>query len=188
MPRFAKLLLWVFLTVNLWVLLAHLVVNRDAGSQAMFSPETALTGALLVLAPALVFLPIGSMLAAPFYDVEAVLGWGTLGFVLIFITPQERLSHEQFLALVLPLTVALASLTTLIAYAFVRRARGPRDHAGNLLQARRIGYLAALALVILALLSTLEVLTPFNGTLVIVVAVLSESLVVASRRSPHRLA
>ncbi len=188
MPRLAKPLLWIFLTVNLWVLLAHLVVNRDAGGQTLFSPEAALTSALLLLAPALVFLPIGSLLAAPFYDVEAILGWGTLGFVLVFFTPDALLSHEQFLALVLPLTVALASLTTLVAYAFVRRVRGTGDHAGNILQARRVGYLAALAMVTLALLSALDVLTPFNGTLVIAVAALSESLVLASRRSPQKFA
>ena len=83
------------------------------------------------------------------------------------IVGDSPLSHEQFLALHLPLTVALASVTTLIAYAFIRRIRGTADRAGNVLQARRVGYLAALALVTLALLSALELLTPFNGTLVV---------------------
>lgn len=186
MPRFVKPILWVALTVNLWVLLIHLVVNRDAGGQSLFSPVAILTAALLVLAPALVFLPIGSFLRTPFYDIEAVLGWATLGFVVVFFRPDSPLSHEQFLALHLPLTVALASVTTLIAYAFIRRIRGTADRAGNVLQARRVGYLAALALVTLALLSALELLTPFNGTLVVAVAVLAESLAVANRRAPRR--
>lgn len=182
MPRLLKWVLWIALTVNLWVLLAHLVVNRDAGDLDLLDPLALLTAALLVVAPAMIFLPIASLLRAPFYDVEALLGWSTLGFVVVFFRPDEPLTHAQFLALHLPLTVAIASLTTLIAFAFVRRIRGSRDLAGNVLQARRIGYLTALAAVTLALLSALELLTPFNGALVVAVAVLAESLALASRR------
>lgn len=181
-----KPLLWTILTINLWVLLAHLVINRDVGERGLTHPLALLTAALLVLAPALVFLPLASLLRAPFYDIEAVLGWGTLGFVLVFFRPDAQLTHEQFLALHLPLTVAIASLTTVIAYAFIRRIRGGYDRAGNVLQARRIGYLAALAVVTLALLSALELLTPFNGALVVAIAVLAESLALANRRSPQR--
>jgi hypothetical protein len=145
-----------------------------------------MTAALLVIAPAMVFLPIASKLRAPFYDIEALFGWSTLGFVVVFFRPDEQLTHEQFLALHLPLTVAIASVTTLIAFAFVRRIRGRHDLAANVLQARRIGYLAALAVVTLALLSALELLTPFNGTLVVAVVVLAESLALASRRTPRQ--
>jgi hypothetical protein len=178
-----KCLLWAALCLNLWLLLIHLVVNRDAGSRPLISVEGLLTCALLVLAPALVFLPVASALPAPFFEVEATLGWGTLGFVAVFFPPSEPLTRGQFMVFLLPLTVALASLTTLIAYAFVRRLRGGRSTPGQFLQARRIGYLAALALVALALLSAFDVLTPFNGALIIAVAVLAESLAVASARA-----
>jgi hypothetical protein len=181
-------LLWAALCLNLWLLLAHLVINRDAGGRALVSVEGLLTCALLVLAPALVFLPVASALPAPFFDVEATLGWSTLGFVAVFITPSEPLTRAQFMVFLLPLTVAIASLTTLIAYAFVRRLHGGQGAPGQFFQARRIGYLAALALVALGLLSTFDVLTPFNGALVIAVAALAESLAVASARASVRSA
>ncbi len=183
MRRLAMPLLWVFLVMNLWLLLGHLVLNRDVGDRSLAHPEAVLTAALLVLAPALIFLPIASHLPAPFYDVEAILGWGTLGFVVIFFQPGDTLTQAQFLALLLPLMVALASITTLIAYFFVRRIQHDQERASSFLQARRIGYMVALALVTLGLLSTLKLLTPFNGALVVAVAVLVESLVLASRPS-----
>jgi hypothetical protein len=177
-----KPLLWAALCLNLWLLLLHLAVNRDAGDGQLVSIEGLLTCALLVLAPALVFLPLANALPAPFFDLEATLGWGTLGFVTIFFTPSEPMTRGQFLAFLLPLTIALASLTTLAAYAFVRRIRGGDPAPGQFLQARRIGYLAALALVALVLLNSFDVLTPFNGTLVVAVAVLTESLAIANAR------
>ena len=180
--RYVVPLLWLVLVANTWLLLAHLVVNIDAGDMALTEPEALLTCALLVVAPALVFLPVASRLAAPFFDAEAILGWGTLGFVVVFLRPSSTLTYGQFLALLLPLTVAVASLATLLAYAFVRRLQPHRERARNILQARRIGYLAAVALVALVLLKALALLTPFNGTLVIAVAVLAELFAVASRR------
>ena len=182
MLRFGKPLLWSVLAINVWVLLIHLVANVDIGSMSLTAPEAMLGCALLVLAPAMIFLPLASRLRAPFYDTEAILGWGTLGFVLVFFTPSEPLTHGQFLALLLPLTVSIASVAMLIAYAFVRRLRPDIPASLNLVQARRIGYLAALTLVALTLLNALQLLTPFNGTLVVAVAVLAELLVLASWR------
>lgn len=182
MSRVVKPLLWTVLTVNVWLVLLHLVANRNAGSMSLATPEAALACILLIVAPAMIFLPIASKLAAPFYDAEAILGWGTLGFVVVFFTPSEQLTHGQFLALLIPLTVSIASVAMLIAYAFVRRTQPETPASINLLQARRIGYLAALALVALTLLKALELLTPFNGALVVAVAVLAELLAVASRR------
>lgn len=184
MHRYALPVLWTALTANTWILLLHLIINVDVGNQPLSSPEAILACALLVVAPALVFLPVASRLGAPFYEAEAILGWGTLGFVVVFLQPSEELAYGEFLAVLLPLTVAIASIGTLAAYAFVRRLRPDGPRPLNILQARRIGYLAALALVALVLLKALALLTPFNGTLVIAVAVLAELFVVASRPQP----
>ena len=138
MRRYVIPLLWIVLSANTWLLLVHLVVNVDVGSMPLTAPEAVLACALLVVAPALVFLPVGSWLAAPFFDVEAILGWGTLGFVVVFFTPSgpegAPLTYGQFLALLLPLTVAIASVATLIAYAFVRRLQPDGERALNVLQ------------------------------------------------------
>lgn len=188
MRRVVIPLLWGILVANIWLLLLHLVINIDVGALPLSRPEALLACALLVVAPALIFLPIASRLAAPFYDAEAILGWSTLGFVVVFFPPSEELTYGQFLALLLPLTIAIASISTLVAYAFVRRLQPDNPRALNMLQSRRIGYLAALALVALVVLNALDLLTPFNGTLVVAVAVLAELFVVTSRRSPLRSA
>jgi len=164
--------------------LLHLIVNVDVGNMTFGTPETLLACALLVIAPALIILPVADRLAAPFFDAEAILGWSTLGFIIVFFRPAEDVSYVQFLAFLLPLIAATASIMTLVAYAFVRRIRTRSPRALNVMQARRIGYLAALTLVALALLNALALLTPFNGTLVVAVAVLAELFVVASRQPP----
>ena len=167
-------LTWTVVLTGSSVLLLHLIINLDVGAKGLASAPAILTCALLVAVPSLIFLPIASRLAAPFFDAEAILGWGTLGFVVIFFAPDERLTYGQFLALLLPLTVSIATVVTLIAYPFIARLRSTGPLAANVLQARRIGYLAAVALVALVLLNSLELLTPFNGTLVVAVAVLAE--------------
>lgn len=184
MRRIIVPLLWTILVANVWLLLIHLVVNINVGDMPLTRAEALLTCALLVVAPAMIFLPVASRLAAPFYDAEAIIGWSTLGFVVVFFPPSEPLAYGQFLAFLLPLTVAVASISTLVAYAFVRRLQPETPRALNILQSRRIGYLAALALVALVLLKALALLTPFNGALVVTVAVLAELFAVASRRPP----
>ncbi len=182
MRRYLIAILWTVLAANIWLLLIHMIINVDAGSLPLSSPEAMLTCALLVAAPALIFLPLGSRIQAPLYEVEAILGWGTLGFVAVFLRPSEQLTYGQFLALLLPLTVALAAVTTAIAYAFVCRLRADDPRPRCALQARRIGYLAALALVALGVLKALALLTPFNGALVVTIAVLAELFVASGRR------
>ena len=183
MDRAVVALIWTLILAGSSVLLAHLIVNVDVGATGLTSAPAVLTCALLVAIPALIFLPIASRLAAPFFDAEAITGWGTLGFVIIFFAPDDRLTYGQFLALLLPLTVSVASVATLVAYPFVARLRPTSQTSAIVFQARRIGYLAAVALVALVLLNTLELLTPFNGSLVIAVAVLAELFSLEGGRS-----
>lgn len=174
-----RVILWIGLCVNLWLTLGYFVFAQNVGDQSLASPAALLTCALWILAPGLTFIPVATYLRARLYDLEATIGWATLGFVLTFIPPSEPLSRGQFLAILLPLTVAIASLTTLVAYATIRRLAGGLPHPGQFLQARREGYLAAVALVALLLLHSVGVLTPFNGALTITIAVLVEALALA---------
>jgi hypothetical protein len=168
---------------GLWMVLGWLVFGADAGGRQPPDLLALLTCALLLLAPALTFGPLARCWPAPLYDLEAIIGWGTFGYVFVFLAPRDSLSRAEFMLFVLPLTVALATLFTLVAYlAGLRVYRGdPRRH--DFVRARRQGYLAALFVVTLGLLNTIGVLTAANGALLLLICVLTESLMLA-RRAP----
>lgn len=182
MMRVVHKLFWVGLCLNLWAALGVLVVVREAGETRLLSPVGMLTCVLMILAPALTFIPLATRLRAPLYDLEATVGWATLGFVLTFIEPGDPISRGQFLIFILPLIVAVASITTLVAYLFGRRVSGGPARPELFLRARRQGYLLAIAAVAMLLLNTFGVLTPINGALLILVAVLAETLFQARSR------
>lgn len=172
-------ILLVGICLNLWIALGYMMTVKDAGQEPAFSRYSLLTYLLLIAAPAVTFIPIARLLHAPYYDVEAVAGWSLFGYVLIFTSPDEVISRGQLLVLLLPFTVALATLAALPAYAFgirMHRANRKRD---VFLQARRQGYLSAIVIVALLLLNAFGVLSPFNGTLLVVIACLLEALMQA---------
>lgn len=182
MLRVVHKLLWLGLCLNLWAALGVMIVVRGAGEMQLLSPLGVLTCVLMILAPALTFIPVATRLKAPLYDLEATMGWATLGFVLTFIEPADPISRGQFLIFILPLIVAVASITTLVAYLFGRRVSGGPARPEHFLQARRQGYLLAIAAVAMLLLNTFGVLTPVNGALLILVVVLAETLFQARSR------
>ena len=182
MMRVIHKLLWVALCLNLWAALVVMVVARDAGQSPLVSPVSLVTCALLILAPALTFIPIATKLKAPLYDLEATIGWATLGFVVTFIEPGDPISRGEFLIFILPLIVSVASIMTLVAYLFGRRIAGGPALPEHFLRARREGYLLAIAIVAMLLLNTFRVLTPINGALLILVVVLAETIFLARGR------
>jgi ABC-type multidrug transport system permease subunit len=98
-----------------WLMLGQLILVEDAGDLTAFDPWRLLLYVLLVAAPVLTFVPIARWAHAPFYDIEATVGWATLGFVVAIVTPADPPTLAQFLVFLLPLTVALATLTALVS-------------------------------------------------------------------------
>jgi hypothetical protein len=134
---------------------------------------------LLFIAPGLTFVPLTRWLHAPLYEVEALAGWASFGFVLVFLAPRATPSLGEFLVFLLPLTIALGTCCTLAAYlAGLRVYRGSaRRH--DFVRARRQGYLAAICLESLALLHGIGVLTPAGAGLLVLICVLSEALLLS---------
>lgn len=168
--------------LNLWIALGYLIFSRNAGEQAPLSNLALITYALLILAPAVTFIPIARWLDAPLYDSESIAGWAIFGYVFAFVTPDQPISRGAFLVFLMPLTVVIATLATLVAYAFGRRLSGGKTSRSLFFQARRQGYLIAIAVVVLLLLHSFEVLSPFNGTLLVIIIVLAETLMLARSR------
>lgn len=169
-----------------WGLLGWLVFAADAGSAPALAPRALAAGALLFIAPATTFMPLARLFRAPLYDMEAIAGWASFGFVLTFLAPRQAPSLAEFLIFLLPLTVALASVGTLGAYLIGLRVFRNDPRRYDFVRARRQGYLAALFLVALALLHGIGVLTAANGVLLLVICVLVEALTLARWRAPEQ--
>jgi hypothetical protein len=162
------------LVVMIWVLLARLVLVNDAGSRTVLSGVGLLTCLLLFVAPAVTFIPIARWTHSPLYDFEAVAAWSTFGFTLTFLRPSDPPTMGQFLLFVVPLTVSLATVGTLLAYLIGLRVYRFGSRRGGAVRARRQGYLGALYVVALMVLHSIGTLTPTSGVLLLVILVLGE--------------
>jgi hypothetical protein len=176
MSRAATGIMLVIWSVVLWLTLAQLVLVADVGSEPFLSPRPLLSCLLLIAAPALTFVPLARWMNAPLYEVEGILGWGILGFTVAFVDPATPPTLAQFLFFLVSLTVALATLCTLVAWLVaLHQQRGVRLRR-NLIRARRQGYLGAFSVVALLLLHGAGTLTPMSVILLLAVVVLGEIL------------
>lgn len=181
-----KTTLIIFAAINAWIALGYFIFVRDVGSLPAGDVRVIATCALLLIAPGLTFIPIARALAAPLYEIEGIVGWATFGFVVTFVAPGETLSRAEFLVFLLPLTVVVATVATLIAYAFGYRIYRSTPWQRDFLRARRQGYLVGLVSVGMFLLNAIEVLTLVTGLLLVLIAVLCEVLML-SRVRPARV-
>jgi hypothetical protein len=157
-----------------WLMLGQLIVVDDVGGRTMFDPWRLLLYGLLVGAPILTFVPIARWMSAPLYDVEATAGWATLGFVIAIVSPADPPTLVQFLLLLVPLTVALATLATLASFLVGLRVYRGDWRRFDVVRARRQGYLAAIVLVAGMLLFSVGTLSPTSAVLLLVIAVVAE--------------
>jgi hypothetical protein len=183
MHGFLKALFIVLAGLNAWIALGYLVFVVDAGSLPASDYRVPATMFLLLLAPALTFIPLARLLNAALYEVEGLLGWASFGFVLTFVTPGPSLTRTEFLIFLLPLVVVIATIATLVSYAFGYRIYRGTAAQRDFLRARRQGYVVGLVVVALFLLHGIQVLSLVNGALLVTIAVLCE-VVMLSRDRP----
>lgn len=183
MHRILKVTLIAGAALNAWIALGWLIFGQNVGSLPFSNVKVLAACALLLAAPALTFIPIARALHAPLYEVEGIAGWAMFGFVFAFVTPGESLSRTEFLLFLLPLTVVVATIATLVAFAFGYRVYRNTPLQRDFLRARRQGYLAGLVAVALFLLNGIQVLNLVTGVLLVVIAVLCE-VVMLSRAQP----
>lgn len=174
MQRFGQSTLVALGALLSWLMLGQLILIEDVGSRSTFDPWRVLMYVLLLTAPILTFVPIARWANAPFFEIEATLGWASLGFVVAVIQPANPPTLAQFLLFLLPLTVALASLTTVASYLVGLRVYRGDPRARDVVRARRQGYLAALSLIACMLLYSVGTFSPTSAVLVLIVAILTE--------------
>jgi hypothetical protein len=157
-----------------WLMLGQLLFVERLDRLPVLSGWRMLFYLLVFLAPLLTFVPIARWMRAPFFDVEAVAGWATLGLVLGLVTPADPPSLAQFLVFLLPLTVALATLGTLASYLAGLRVYRNDPRRYDIVRARRQGYLMAMLAVAGMLLFSVGTLSPSSAALLVLVGVLAE--------------
>lgn len=182
MHRILGIVFIIGAAANAWLALAYLIFVADVGSKSMFDWRVMATCLLLLVAPGLVFVPLARALKVSVYEIEGIGGWAVFGFVLTFIAPSNILSRSEFLIFLLPLTVAIATIATPIAYAFGLRVYRNDSRRHDFLRARRQGYLVALVLVALFVLNSIQVLSSVNGVLLVVIAILCEVFMLSRGR------
>jgi hypothetical protein len=161
--------------IGAWALVWVLIVPVDVGSVgAFFAPERVVAYVAFVVAPLLTFMPIARSLSIPLYDLESVVAWSTLLFIVTFINPGDNPPFPVLLLFLIILMMSLATIFTLVSYAIGYRLLTRRSQKYDFLRARREGYLAAMFLVGVLLLHLLEVLTIVNGALLALIIVLLE--------------
>ncbi len=157
MSRALTRVCWILASVVAWLVVYDLIVVRDVGSRTDFwSPERLLAYAAFVMAPAITFMPIAHKLRIPLYDLEAIIAWSTLAFVLTFVDPSNSPPMYMLLVLLVSLVMSLATILTLISYATGLRLFARRSQRYDFVRARREGYLGSIFCVGLLLLRLLE--------------------------------
>ncbi|HLI51429.1 MAG TPA: hypothetical protein VKU87_06505 [Thermomicrobiaceae bacterium] len=158
-----------------WALVYYLIVSDNVGAQHGFwSPARIVAYVTFFLAPAITFIPISRLFHIPVYDLEAIAGWSTLLYVVAFVDPGSQPSTTVLLLFLVPLTVSLATIFTLVSYAIGYRFLRRRSQRYDFVRARREGYLIAMFGVGCLLLKLLTVLTPVNIMLLGLIIVLLE--------------
>lgn len=170
-----------------WSLVFDLIVNRNVGAIAgVWSPARLIAYVLFILAPGVTFVPIARALRIPLYPLEAIVGWTTLLVMLTFVDPGSQPPLPILLLLLVSLVIALATIFTLVSYAIGFRLYARRAQRYDFVRARREGYLAAMFLTGLLLLSLLAVLTLVNAALLGLIVFLLEVFLLSRGSPPER--
>lgn len=187
LTRVVPALLLIAAAIAAWGAVYYWIVVADVGAERDFWAGRRLAAyAAFILAPALTFLPIGRLLRIPLYDLEAIAAWSTLAFVVTFVHPSEQPSRAVLLLFLVPLTMALATIFTLLSYAVGWRLLTRRSQRYDFVRARREGYLLAMFVVGCLLLSMLEVLTAVNVTLLALILLLLEVFLLSRGPAPRQ--
>lgn len=172
-----------------WVGLGWLVFRLNVGDYDNFwFGGRVLTYVLLLVAPALTFVPIGRAVGMRWFGYWTVLSWAVFGFVLVFVPsdPQTGPGHN-----IVPLTLLLVSLFLVLVSVFMPLcyAIATRFGSRQTLRPRRIygrawreGIGLSGYVILMAFLRSIGSLNTFNALLLFLILVVIELLFLARFR------
>jgi hypothetical protein len=176
LPRWLRIAAWLLSVLILWSALGALIFGPDIGPGHAVGLRAGLAVALMLAAPAVAFIPLARWMRAPLFEYEGIIGWGALAFIVTFVEPSDPLGFEQFILATVVLTVALATVGTVLAYLAGLRIHVARGQRRDVMRSRRQGYLMALLVVSLLLLHGAGTLAVTSAAMLLVIVVLAEML------------
>ena len=180
-----RLMVILVVAISAWLSVFWLIVEYDVGSISEFAHRDRLIAyALFIIAPMSTFLPVARALRIPLYDLESVVAWSTLLFVVTFIDPGSNPPLPVLLLFLISLMMSLATIFTLVSYAIGYRLLTRRSQQYDFLRARREGYLVSMFIVGCILLHLLNVLTIVNGALLALIVLLLEVFLLSRGTEP----
>jgi hypothetical protein len=181
-------LLWAFAATSgiCWASWVYFLFIFDIGSSSPADPWRIAYYVLLILAPAITFVPIAFRLRWHFFGPYAVVGWAAFGYLLAFVHPPVQvLTGDRspltawyfFLVLLVVWTTVLAPL----AHTIGLRLFTSRTHQRDLLRSWREAGLLSFYLVGLAIGRSLGLLTWPIALLSLLLLALVEALFLARK-------
>lgn len=175
------LLLVVGLAGFAWATLAGLIFMFNTGEYDLWFPGRILAYVLLLVAPALTFIPVGRALNFPFYGYWAVIGWAGFGYMLAFVPSQPQLGWRENATslglLLLFLFMVTVTVCLPIFYRLGFRLFSRRVAQYQLGRARREAILAGLYILLIAFLRVAGALNPLIAGSLLLAFVVLELLV-----------
>jgi len=172
-----------------WAGVVGLVFLLNAGDYRDFwFPARIIVYVLLLIAPALTFIPLGRVLGLAFYGYWSVIGWAGFGFVFAFLTPDlARSRNENLGSLILLLICFFAVLVSLLlplcyvagASLFAKAYRPARY---DISRATREAVLLSLYILLLAFMQLLGSLTWVYAFILLLIVIVIELLVLSRSR------
>ena len=173
-----------------WAGVVGLVFLLDTGDYSDFwFPARIVTYILLLIAPALTFMPLGRALGLRFYGYWSVFSWAAFGFVFAFLTPDPAKGrNENLSALILLLVCFFAVLISLflpICYAVGLNlfAKAYRPARYDLRRATREAVFLSMYCILIAFLQLLGSLTWLYAVMLFLIVLVVELLILSRGRA-----
>ncbi len=159
-----KMLLGMFALADVaWVALVGLIVMFNSGDYDFWFPGRVLTYVLLVIAPALTFVPIGRALRLPLYGYGATVSWAIFSFIIAFVPSDPQFGWRENVGRLGALLAALFAVTVTVClpvfYRLGFRLFRRRVEQYDLSRARREAMLAGLWVLLTAFLRVVGALS-----------------------------
>lgn len=173
-----------------WAGLVGVIFMLNAGDYPEFwFPARAVVYVLLLVAPALTFMPMGRALGSRFYGYWSVLSWAAFGFIFAFMPPDPTRSRDEnfgaLVALLICLFAVLVSVFLPICYAVGLKvfANASRPARYDLRRATREAFLLALYVLLVGGMQLLGNLSWLYAVLLLFIIIIIELLVLSRGRA-----
>jgi hypothetical protein len=176
-----KLLLLVGLAGAAWAGLGGLIFLLNVGDYDFWFPGRIMAYVLLLIAPALTFMPIGQALEFHFYGYWAVMSWAIFGYTLAFVPTEPELGWNANTGAVGVMLISLFMVVVTVSlplfYRLGFRLFSRKVEQYDLGRARREAVLMGAYVLLIAFLRIVGAATLLNGVTLLLAFIVLELLI-----------